>query len=144
MVQIQLRYEGTLRCAAVHGPSNVRLLTDAPVDNCGRGESFSPTDLVATALVTCKVTLMAIVADKHGWELRDVGATVDKHMVADPQRRIGRLDVRIRIPGDWSEEQRTVLEEAARTCPVRLSISERIEVPLRFEWGAPAPSARNA
>src|SRR5439155_3851445 len=98
MVQIRVRYEGDLHCVAVHGPSGAEVATDAPADNQGRGEAFSPTDLVATALGTCVLTTMGIVARRHGWSLAGATATVEKVMVADPERRIGRLEVRIRAP----------------------------------------------
>ena len=137
-VEVQIAYEGTLRCRAAHGPSGRELHTDAPVDNHGKGESFSPTDLVATALGTCMVTTMGIVAERNGWDLSGTRVRVEKHMLADPRRRIGSLPCEIRVPVDLAEADRLVLEETAHTCPVRLSIGERIEVPLRFVWGAGA------
>src|SRR5260221_14414378 len=97
-VRIDFRYEGQLRCSAVHGPSQNQLLTDAPVDNHGRGESFSPTDLVATALGTCMLTVMGIFAEKHEIDLRGATATVFKEMITPPVRRIGRLACEIRVP----------------------------------------------
>ena len=105
MVQIQLTYEGDLRCRATHAPSGASVVTDAPVDNQGKGESFSPTDLVATALGTCMVTIMGIQAEKHGWDLRGTTVLVDKAMVASPERRIGSLTVVIRVPGDHDERR---------------------------------------
>jgi putative redox protein len=144
MVQIQIRYEGDLRCVSVHAPSGARLSTDAPVDNQGRGESFSPTDLVATALGTCMLTTMGIVSKRHGWSLEGAVATVEKIMVADPARRIGRLEVKIRVPASLDERARETLEKTARTCPVEKSLSPAVEIPVVFEWGpAPAPT-RNA
>jgi len=134
MVRIEVDYEGELRCRATHGPSRAQLSTDAPADNQGRGESFSPTDLVATALGTCMLTLMGIVARRHGWDLAGASATVEKEMVADPARRIGRLAVVIRGPQRLSEPARRALEAAALTCPVHKSLSPSVEIPLRFEW----------
>src|SRR5438132_10871823 len=110
MVQIDITYQGDLRCQAKHGPSGTILQTDAPVDNLGKGESFSPTDLVATALGTCILTTMAIVAERHGWSLAGASITVEKHMVADPVRRIGKLEVRVRIPGSFDAKARETLE----------------------------------
>ena len=98
MVEMTLVYEGQLRCAATHGPSGTTLVTDAPVDNHGRGESFSPTDLLATALGSCMLTYVGLAATKHGWQLEGTRLTVKKEMVADPLRRIGRLSVEIRLP----------------------------------------------
>jgi putative redox protein len=134
MVRIEVEYLGGLRCKAVHGPSGTELVTDAPVDNHGRGESFSPTDLVATALATCVMTTMGIVAARHGWELAGASATVEKSMVSTPARRIGRLELVVRMPAALDERARATLEHTAHTCPVNLSVSQEIELPLRFEW----------
>lgn len=139
MVQIEIAYLGQLRCSAKHGPSGTQVVTDAPVDNRGRGESFSPTDLVATALGTCMLTLMGIRAQERDWALDGTQVSVKKHMQASP-RRIQTLEVEIRVPGGarLSSEAREVLEHAAHTCPVRLSILEAISVPVRFDWaGSP-------
>jgi putative redox protein len=135
MVTISMLYEGDLRTQATHGPSRTTLLTDAPLDNQGKGESFSPTDLVATALGTCMLTTMGIVAKRHGWSLVGATATVEKHMVADPERRIGKLTVVLRLP-DLDEKARTVLERTAFTCPVHKSLHPRVELPVTFQWGA--------
>lgn len=138
MVQIDVAYEGTLRCVATHGPSQAALTTDAPVDNHGRGASFSPTDLVATALGTCMLTVMGIAADKHGWDLRGSRARVVKHMVADPARRIARLEVELVMAGRHDERARTTLERAALTCPVHRTLHGSVEIPVAFRWeGAP-------
>lgn len=134
MVQMTVEYEGDLRCRGTHGPSGCEILTDAPVDNQGRGESFSPTDLLGTSLATCMLTIMGIAARQRDWDLKGAKATVTKHMVADPKRRIGGLEIVFAIPGEWTEGARKTLEEAARTCPVSLSISPAIDVSLRFDW----------
>jgi len=139
MVQITIDYAGDLRCEAVHGPSGKSLHTDAPVDNQGRGESFSPTDLLATSLGSCMLTIMGIAAAERGWELRGTRVTVVKHMAADPRRRVAKLEVTMEIPGDFDERQRKVLEEAARTCPVTQSLAERLEVVLEMRWGKTVP-----
>src|SRR6185436_20829407 len=97
MIQITIDYLGELRCHATHGPSQNTFITDAPVDNHGRGESFSPTDLVATALGTCMATVMGIFAERHGIDLKGMSVTVKKEMVQTPVRRIGRLPAEIRI-----------------------------------------------
>ena len=139
MVEIEVAYLGQLRCSAKHGPSGMVLTTDAPVDNKGRGEAFSPTDLVATALGTCMLTLMGIRAGEHGYPLEGTQLSVKKHMVSSPVRRIAKLEVGIVVPrgGDISAAGRAVLEHAAHTCPVRLSILEAIEVPVSFDWAGP-------
>ena len=141
MVQIQLTYEGGLRCRATHGPSGAQLLTDAPVDNHGKGESYSPTDLVATATGTCMLTILAIRAEQLGLDVTGATVTVEKFMVADPLRRIGRLEVELRLPIEVDGDTREALEEAALHCPVVESLSPRIEVPARFAWGAGAPTS---
>src|SRR5215203_6196018 len=135
MVEIRVRYEGDLRCRAVHGPSGSELTTDAPVDNHGRGETFSPTDLLATSLGACMLTVMGIVAERHGWDMADAQATVEKTMVADPARRVGRLDVRIGIPHVSDPRAREALERAAATCPVHTSLGASVEVAVSFAWG---------
>ena len=136
MVQVDVVYEGGLRTRAVHGPSGCELVTDAPVDNQGKGESFSPTDLVATALGTCMLTIVGIVAERHGWPVEGASARVEKGMVTDPVRRIGRLEVVIRVPGEFSEKEQELLQKAALTCPVHKSLSAEMEIPVRFEFGA--------
>lgn len=142
MVQIDLRYEGSLRCTATHGPSRTTLSTDAPVDNQGRGMSFSPTDLVATALGSCILTTMAIVAERHGWDLEGASARVEKRMVADPVRRIGELAVHLRLPGAFDERARTTLERTALTCPVHKSLGSSVSIPIVFEWDPSAVGDR--
>lgn len=138
MVQIEIRYDGDLQCGAIHGPSGTALSTDAPVDNQGKGESFSPTDLVATALGTCMMTVMGIVARNHGWTLDGVALRVQKEMTVERPRRIARLRVDFEVPRATAEAldvaAREKLEHAALTCPVRLSIHESIEVPVAFDW----------
>ena len=141
MVEIQVRYEGTLRCEAVHGPSGNRLETDAPVDNGGRGDVFSPTDLVATALGTCMLTILGKRAEASGWDVGVPTAKVVKEMVADPDRRIARLTVDIHVPAELEARQREVLERAALTCPVHKSLSPETEIPVRFTYGAGAPAS---
>jgi putative redox protein len=135
MVTIEITYTGELRCSNVHGPSRTELLTDAPVDNMGKGASFSPTDLVAAALGSCILTTMGIVAQRHGWPFGGARAVVEKHMVSDPVRRIGKLAVELHLPGDWDEKQRTILERTAHTCPVHRSLDPGVEVPVVFHWG---------
>ena len=135
-VQIDVTYEGDLRTRAVHGPSGNSLVTDPPVDNQGRGESFSPTDLVATALGTCMATLMGIFAARHSIDLRGMQVVVKKEMVQTPVRRIGRLPVEIRVPLAADHPHRAALERAALTCPVHQSLHPDVEKPVTFVWQA--------
>jgi uncharacterized OsmC-like protein len=134
MVKISIRYEGGLRCEAVHGPSGQKLFTDAPVDNHGKGESFSPTDLVATALGSCMATIMGIVAERHQLDLADMKIEVTKEMSKDTPRRIARLATVIDVPLPADHPDREILERAALTCPVHQSLHPEIEKPLEFRW----------
>jgi putative redox protein len=135
VVRIQTEYQGDLHCTSVHTPSKTELPTDAPVDNQGRGESFSPTDLVATSLGTCMLTTMGIVARTLNFDLTGASATVDKEMSSTPPRKINRLTVAIRVPRTTSPENRQRLENAAHTCPVKKSLHPDIETPIEFVWG---------
>lgn len=136
MVEIRIDYMGDLRCRATHGPSGNTLLTDAPLDNHGRGETFSSTDLVATALGTCMLTVMGIVAQRHGLDLTGATATVAKEMVQAPLRRIGRLTVHIRVPAELAPADQERLRNAARHCPVHESLRPEVEMPITFHFGA--------
>lgn len=134
MVKIDIHYEGGLRCAATHGPSGQKFFTDAPVDNHGRGESFSPTDLVATALGSCMATIMGIVAERHQIDLRGMEIEVAKVMSADAPRRIAKLQTTIKVPLSSDHPQRALLESAALTCPVHKSLHHEMEKPVAFHW----------
>lgn len=134
MVEISIRYLGDLRCEATHGPSGTVITTDAPVDNEGRGESFSPTDLAATSLGTCMLTIMGIAARKQGVDLTGTTVKVVKEMTPRPPRRIAKLTVVFTIPLPASHEKREMLETAARSCPVHLSLHPDVEQAMRFEW----------
>lgn len=135
MVRSTVNYLGGLHCTAEHGPSGAVFETDAPKDNNGRGESFSPTDLVAAALGTCMLTIMGIHAQRLGVDLGNAAASIDKAMVADPERRIGELAVRIQVPTSVAESDRSALEAAAHKCPVAKSLHPDINILVVFEWG---------
>ena len=137
MVKITGEYQGDLHCIATHEPSSNTLVTDAPKDNQGRGEAFSPTDLTATSLGTCIVTTMAIVARKQGCELRGARFEVTKEMSADAPRRIVRLAVQVWLPLARSSLPTllaSLLERTAETCPVSQSLSPAIEKPCTIHW----------
>lgn len=136
MVKITGEYQGDLHCRVTHGPSARTLETDAPVDNQGRGESFSPTDLVATALGTCMVTIMGIVARRHGIDLRGLRFEVTKEMSADAPRRITRLATQVWMPVPQSAAPAGLFENAARTCPVHQSLHPSVDKPVVFHWQA--------
>lgn len=135
MVRIALEYQGDLHCQATHTPSGMTLTTDAPKDNQGRGESFSPTDLVATALGSCMLTVMGIMARTLGLDITGTTATVDKEMTATPPRRIDRLTVNIHVPHALSDDNKLKLERAAHTCPVHKSLHPDVQSPIDFTWG---------
>lgn len=132
-VQITGSYDGNLRVALQHGPSGSTLHTAAPVDNQGDGSSFSPTDLLATALGSCMLTTMAIVARREGIPFRGASFVLEKHMRPDP-RRVAQVPVRIRMPADLAPEQRAVLERAALGCPVYQSLSPEIPKEVEFVY----------
>jgi putative redox protein len=132
MTTITCQYDGGLRCGAVHGPSGSALNTDAPLDNQGKGECFSPTDLIATSLATCLLTIMGIVAERHGWPLEGAAARVEKTMSSEPPRRISRLEVWIELPAALDERQRQVLMRAADTCPVKVSLEGSVAMELHW------------
>ena len=137
-VEIDLVYEGQLRCRATHGPSGTQIVTDAPVDNHGKGESFSPTDLVATALGTCMATLMGIVAERNKLDIAGTRVHVVKEMIQEPARRIGTLRVTIGVPADkgarLATDDRKKLEAAALHCPVHKSLHPDIQTPIEFSY----------
>ena len=135
MVRIQTEYQGDLHCTSVHTPSKTELATDAPVDNQGRGVSFSPTDLIATSLGTCMLTTMGIVARTLDVDISGATAIVEKEMTSTPPRKVNRLTVAIRVPRKTSPENQQRLENAAHTCPVKRSIHPDIETPIEFVWG---------
>lgn len=127
-------YLGDLRTELKHLKSGQTFVTDAPTDNKGKGEAFSPTDLCATSLATCMLTVMGISAREHGIEMTGALAEVTKEMASDP-RRISKVTVTIHMPKiDYSEGQKRILEHAGRTCPVSFSLSEGIEQKLEFIW----------
>lgn len=136
MVKITGEYQGDLHCTATHGPSGNTLVTDAPKDNQGRGEAFSPTDLVATAMAACIATTMAIVARRHGVELKGLRYEVTKEMSADAPRRIVRLATTLWLPIPRTEAIGKVLEQAAHGCPVHQSLHPQVDKPITFNWAA--------
>jgi putative redox protein len=133
MVQISVEYTGNLHCDAKHGPSGAPLATDAPTDNLGKGEAFSPTDLVATALGSCIATTMAIVAERHQVDLKGMTVQVRKEMASDP-RRISRLTTEVHIPLPVDHPQRALLEQTALGCPVHRSLPAEMDRPTEFFW----------
>lgn len=134
MVSILIEYQGDLHCKAVHGPSGAELATDAPVDNHGRGETFGPTDLVATALGSCMLTIMGILARTLNIDIAGSTAVVEKEMTKEPPRKIARLATRIHVPHSLSAEDKEKFVRAAHTCPVHKSLHPEIDAPIDFTW----------
>ena len=123
MVTVETIYSGELRTEATHLRSGTKLTTDAPVDNQGKGEYFSPTDLVATALGSCMVTVMGIAARTHNFSIDGAKLVITKVMTQEPPRRIGEIIVELTFPAmNYSEKEKKILEYVVKTCPVALSL----------------------
>ena len=136
MPTVKTTYLGDLRTNSTHLQSGNQLITDAPTDNMGKGEAFSPTDLLATATGTCILTTMAIVAQRDGIELSDSEVEVTKIMTQTPPRRVARLEINLKMRSNvvLSNEQINKLENTAHKCPVALSLHPDVEQVLTFEW----------
>jgi uncharacterized OsmC-like protein len=134
MVNVSIKYTGNLHCDATHGPSQSIIATDAPTDNKGKGEAFSPTDLVATALGTCMSTIMGMKADELGVDLRGMTVSVQKEMSKDAPRRIVGLPSEVHIPLPPNSPHRAALEQVALNCPVHKSLPPEINRPTKFFW----------
>ncbi len=132
MVKINSVYEGDLHCLATHGPTGNTILTDAPPDNQGKGETFSPTDLVATALGTCYLTIMGIAARGRNIDMKGTTCSVEKHMSQDLPRRIARLVVDVTFPAGLSDDKCRVIKEAVKTCPVSRSLHPDVKIEVNF------------
>jgi len=129
-----VEYLGDLRTKCVHLASDNQIITDAPVDNHGKGEAFSPTDLTATSLATCMITIMGIAADARGWNIAGAKVQVLKSMASNP-RRISKIEVTLHMPMlPLEESDRDFLEKVAKECPVAKSIHPDIEQVINFIW----------
>ena len=126
-----MKYEGDLRCTATHIPSGKKLITDAPIDNHGKGESFSPTDLLATSMLTCIMTIIGIKAEKKNMQIEGMYGSVEKIMTSNP-RRIGRLEIIITLPNNNNISDREWLITEGCDCPVCHSVSESMEINIKF------------
>lgn len=133
MVKMSAVYQGHLHCELTHEPSKSHIETDAPKDNQGKGEKFSPTDLVGAALASCVLTTMAIVGERDGLKLVGARATVEKTM-HDKPRKIETLRMRVALPAHLSMDQRQKMEETARHCPVARSLHPDLQLPMTFEY----------
>lgn len=134
MVTIETLYTGELRTKATHIASNTSIFTDAPVDNQGKGEAFSPTDLLAAALGSCMLTIMGIAARTHDLKIEGTRVEITKLMASTP-RRISEVKVAFFMPsGQFDQHARKILETAARTCPVALSLHPDLIQSVDFHW----------
>lgn len=134
MVEIEIKYDGGLRCTANHGPSGTTIETDAPLDNQGRGEAFSPTDLCASSLGVCMLTILGIVAENKGIDVGKVKGKLVKEMSSDMPRRISRIAIELEVPLSSDHSQRQILEEAVMACPVHYSLHPNIEKVVTWNW----------
>jgi putative redox protein len=126
-------YKGNLRCEAEHLQSKTTIETDAPTDNRGKGERFSPTDLLCVSLGTCMLTTMGIKAADMNVEINNAKADVTKHMASDP-RRVTKIEVVVTLPANVEEKERIILERTGTNCPVAKSIHPEIVLVLNYQW----------
>jgi putative redox protein len=134
MVQMSVNYEGALRCRVIHGPTGGGFQTDAPVDNNGKGEAASPTDLCAAALGSCIATIVGMQMEREGVDLAGMRIEVNKEMSKDLPRRIIRLSTEVWLPCQLDDKQKRTVELAAKGCPVHHSLSSEIEKSIVFHW----------
>lgn len=133
MVKCKIAYQGSLRCELQHGPSGATVATDAPVDNRGKGESFSPTDLMCSAMAGCMATIMGIYAEDNNLNINGLNISVSKEMSANP-RRIARIVTEITVPLPADTPHKSALEQCALGSPAMRSLHPDIEVPITWNW----------
>ena len=133
MNTLEVKYDGNLRTTAIHLDSGSMINTDAPKDNKGLGKKFSPTDMLCSSLASCILTIMAIAVEKNGINIKNTIATVKKTMASKP-RRISKIDIDLVFPRDYDSKIKTILERAAKNCPVHHSLSKKIEKNISFKY----------
>ena len=133
MNTFEVKYDGNLRTTSIHLDSGSKIYTDAPKDNHGMGKQFSPTDMLCSSLASCILTIMAIAVEKNGIDIKNTIATVKKTMANNP-RRISKIDIDIIFPRDYGYKIKTILERAAKNCPVHHSLSVKIEKNISFKY----------
>ena len=121
-----------MKCDSIHIPSGERIKTDAPLDHCGKGENFSPTDLLATSLGTCLLTIMAIKSRLNGWELENIFLNIEKIMTQNKERKIEQLIIDIYIPEDLANKKLDFLKNASKECPVTQNLSESLFIQINW------------
>ena len=131
MNTLEIKYQGDLRTTATHLDSGSEICTDAPKDNHGLGETFSPTDMVCSALASCILTIMAIAVEKNGISIKGANAIVKKTMGINP-RRISKIDIELTFTKDYDERTKVILERAAHNCPVHHTLSDEVEKNINF------------
>lgn len=141
MTKLNVEYLGDLRCQALHVESGSTIITDAPVDNQGKGEFFSPTDLCVVSLASCYLTLMGIQAKLLRIDIAGTKVRGDKLMAKEGPRRISQVNMDIYIPHNITPENQTRLENAAKKCPVHESLHPEVQVNATFHWNQQAPEA---
>ena len=132
MSKIKCSYLGDLKCEAKHLQSGNRIITDAPLDHCGKGESFSPTDLLATSLGSCLLTIIAIKARLNGWELENIYLDIEKIMTKNKERKIEELIIDIYMPENLPKEKLNFIQNASKDCPVTRNLSNSLV--LQINW----------
>lgn len=133
MATIETTYLGDLRTEPVHVQSGTHIITDAPLDNQGKGEAFSPTDLMSASLGSCMMTIMGIAARTHSIDIDGTTASITKIMAANP-RRVSEIVVNLKFPHTYDDKQKAILEHAALTCPVMLSLHPDLKKTVDFGW----------
>ena len=133
MNTFEVKYQGNLRTTAIHLDSGSKISTDAPKDNHGLGESFSPTDILCSSLASCILTIMAIAVEKKGVDIKDSIASVKKTMINNP-RRIAKIDIELTFPRQYDSKTKAILERSALHCPVHHALSESIEKNISFKY----------
>jgi uncharacterized OsmC-like protein len=136
-------YTGNLRCEAEHIQSKSQIETDAPTDNHGKGERFSPTDMLCVSLATCMLTTMGIKAVDMKVDITNAKAEVTKHMASDP-RRVAKIEVEVSLPANGDEKERLILEKTGNNCPVAKSVHPDIDLVLNYKWCLPTSSMEGA
>ena len=139
MNTFEIKYKGDLRTTAIHIDSGSEISTDAPKDNHGLGETFSPTDMVCTALASCILTIMAIAVEKDNVDIKGTTAVVKKTMGIKP-RRISKIDIDLTFPREYDQKTKTILERAAYNCPVHHTLSETVEKNISFTYPSQSES----
>ena len=135
MITVETIYLGELRTEATHLQSGNKIITDAPTDNQGRGEYFSPTDLIATSLGSCMITVMGIAARTHNFNIDGTKLVITKVMTQEPPRRIAEIIVEMTFPdGNYSEKEKKILEHVVKTCPVALSLHPDVKQNIRLHY----------